>query len=125
MALGSLCEIQSCERDLLMVSLKGDGLREECHKTFGNEGLLPASFITIEQLRTPSIEFRFSSKGVSGRWSFRRRGLVIIVVVVSTRGLISKCGGDMWGHWGNWRTLRRFSSRWGTGRGSSFHMRYR
>src|ERR1700730_4861811 len=123
MALGSLCEIQSCECDLLMVSLKGDGLREECHKTFGNEGLPPTLIMTIEQLRAPSIEFRFSSKGVSGRRSFGRRGLVILVVVVGTRGLVSKCSSDMWGHWGNQRTLRRFSLRWGMGRQSCFHMR--
>src|ERR1700730_15461691 len=96
MALGGLCEVQSCERDLLMVSLKGDGLREEWHKTFCNEGLPPTSFATIEWLGVPSIEFRFSSKGISGRQSFGRRGLVIIVVVVSTGGLVSKCSGDMW-----------------------------
>ena len=61
MALGSLGEVRSCEGNLLMVSLEGDGFREEHHETFCDEGFPFAPFVTIERLGAPGVELRFSS----------------------------------------------------------------
>ena len=61
MALGGLGEIRSCEGNLLVVSLEGDGFCEERHETFCDEGFPFALFTTIERLGAPGVKLRFSS----------------------------------------------------------------